>query len=100
MRTKKEAKEMLNKLELEKKSCAKYSNVKCESNYTEGWIESLEIILDLYDRNVLEVFNRRVFEYQYALISRYENDIEVFGKDITNGWLEGSIESINWFLNN
>ena len=77
------------------KNSIKASN---ESNHNEGWIETLEIILDLYDRNKEEVANRRILEYKNSLDNRYRYDIDVYGKDATDGWLVGSIEAIEWFF--
>lgn len=95
-----ETKEMLKNLKRDRDNCKSSTRVKSETNHNEGWIEGLEIILDLYDRNRIEVANRRILEYKSFLLSRYQNDLDVYGKDITNGWLEGSIEAINWFFEN
>ena len=93
-----EAKEILEKLRKDKMNCKNSEKASNESNHNEGWIESLEIILDLYDRNKNEVAERRVLEYNNALANRYNYDIEVYGKDATNGWLVGSVEAIEWFF--
>lgn len=95
-----ETKEMLESLKRDRENCRCSTKVKSASNHNEGWIEGLEIILDLCDRNRVEVANRRILEYKNSLMFRHKNDLDVYGKDITNGWLEGSIEAINWFFDN
>lgn len=93
-----EAKEILENLKKDKMNCKNSEKASNESNHNEGWIEALEIILDLYDRNKDEVANRRILEYKKTLDNRYSYDIEVYGKDATDGWLVGSIEAIEWFF--
>lgn len=93
-----ETREILKNLKKDKINCQNSIKVSNESNHNEGWIEALEIILDLYDRNKEEVANRRILEYKTLLDNRYSSDIDVYGKDATNGWLVGSIEAIEWFF--
>lgn len=93
-----EVKEILDNLRKDKITCKNSEKVSNASNHNEGWIESLEIIIDLYDRNNEDVANYRILEYQKLLRNRYNCDISVFGKDATNGWLVGSIEALDWFL--
>ena len=92
------AREVLESLKKDKMNCKNSNRASSESNHNEGWIESLEIILDLYDRNKEEVSNRRILEYKVALDNRYKYDIDLYGKDATDGWLVGSIEAIEWFF--
>ena len=89
-----EAREILEKLQKDKMNCKNSNKASNESNHNEGWIESLEIILDLYDRNREDIANRRILEYKNSLDNRYRYDIDVYGKDATDGWLVGSIQAI------
>lgn len=93
-----ETREILEKLRKDKINCKNSSKASNDSNHNEGWIESLEIILDLYNRNDKDVADRRILEYQNLLKNRYSYDIDVYGKDATDGWLIGSIEAIEWFF--
>lgn len=93
-----EVEEILGKLINHKINCKSSNKASNESNHNEGWIESLEIILDLYTRNTSDIAYNRIVEYLSLLKNRYSYDIDVYNKDATDGWLIGSIEAIEWFL--
>ena len=68
-------------------------------NYNIAWIEGLNLLLNLYKQNI---FNNDIIciaeFYLKSLTHRYNRDLELEHKDITSGWLKGSIDCFTWFL--
>lgn len=73
------------------------SDIECSR--IEAWIEILNIILELYQENSEKDFSKLLLIHKDYLSSRCESDSSIYQKDITNGWIQSSIEAIDWFLN-
>lgn len=90
-----EVEELFNKL--------KYSNTNKidneNQNVDNGWIETLEMIL-----NSLKVYGNKVtidilVQYKLYLEDRYARDKNSYNKDEALDWIKGSLDAIGWFFN-
>lgn len=68
-------------------------------NINRGWIETLEMILDSIKTYGEKITVEILIQYKFYLEERYERDMNIYSKDITLGWIKGSIEAIGWFFN-
>ena len=76
-----------------------YKNYEGNQNFNSGYIETLEMIL-----NSLNIYEKRItidilVQYRLYLEDRHNRDMDIYSKDITLGWIKGSIYAIDWFFN-
>lgn len=67
-------------------------------NYNNGLLETLEMIMESLNMHNEEVTSEIMQEYKSYLEDRHIRDVDVYGEDITLGWLKGSIKAVEWYL--
>lgn len=68
-------------------------------NLNSGWIETLEMILDSLKTYGEKITVEMLIQYKFYLEERHKRDMDIYSKDITLGWMKGSMDAVGWFLN-
>lgn len=71
----------------------------CISSYGKAWTEVLEIALRVYQTsNSQEYLKELLFTHLNCLTKRIQGEILQEEKDLSGGWVTGTIDSIRWIL--